>query len=136
MDHSGNSRLETDRARPNQRRPCPQKHREAHGGPTLQHSRATNCLRRAGLGLESQGLSEAGVPRKLRRAAPLSSEPPQGQDVDRGGDAITTLIQREEEHTRIRLGHVREYQVHVHHPVERLKSIEIQFCHVDDEYEL
>ncbi|PNP74927.1 hypothetical protein FNYG_11722 [Fusarium nygamai] len=91
---------------------------------------------RADLALESQGLGEAGVPRKLRRAVPLSSEPPQGKDVDRGGDAITTLIQREEERTHIRLGHVREYQVHVHHPVERPKSIEIQFCHVDDEDEL
>jgi hypothetical protein len=74
MDQSGNSRLETDRAGPNQRRPCPQKHREAHGGPTLQQSRATNCLRRAGLGLESQGLSEAGVPQSfdMRLLSPRS----------------------------------------------------------------
>ncbi|KAF5574127.1 hypothetical protein FPCIR_13731 [Fusarium pseudocircinatum] len=91
---------------------------------------------RADLDLEPQGLGEAGVTRKLRRAAPLSSEHPQGKDVDRGGDAITTLIQREAERTHIRLGHVREYQVHVLHPVERPKSIEIHFCHADDEDEL
>ncbi|KAF4438960.1 hypothetical protein FACUT_4490 [Fusarium acutatum] len=107
-----------------------------HGGPTLQRSRATNCLRRAYHDPKSQGLDEAGVPNKLRRASPLSSEPPQGKNVDGGGDAIMPLIQREDEHTYKRLDHVREYQVHVHHPVERPKSIEIQFCHVDDEDEL
>lgn len=44
MTNSGNSGLKTDRTRPNQRRMCPPKHREAHGQPSLQRSRATNCL--------------------------------------------------------------------------------------------
>ncbi|KAF4498578.1 hypothetical protein FAGAP_5255 [Fusarium agapanthi] len=136
MTNSGRSGLETDRTRPNQRRPCPPKRREAHGRPCLQRSHATDCLRRAYHEPESRSLDEAGVPNELLRASTLSPEPPQGKDVDRSGDAIVPLIQRADDQTCKRLDHVREYQVHVHHPVERPKSIEVQLCHVDDENEV
>ncbi|SCO30402.1 uncharacterized protein FFNC_01497 [Fusarium fujikuroi] len=135
MTNSGSSGLETDRKRPNQRRLCPPRHREA-GQPSLQRSRATNCLRMVYHDLELQSLDEAGIPNKLRRAPPLSSEPPQGIGGDRGGEVILLIIQQGDDQTCKRLDHVREYQVHVHHPAERPKSIEIQFCHVDDEDEL
>ncbi|KAF5592632.1 uncharacterized protein FSUBG_10110 [Fusarium subglutinans] len=117
------SELETDRTRTNQRRPYPPQHREDHDRPPLKRSHATNCLRRAYHEPESRSQDEAGVP----------NEPPQGKDVDRGGDAVVLLIQPADDQTHKRLDHVREYQVHVQHPVERPKSIEVQLCHVDDE---
>ncbi|KAI7767701.1 hypothetical protein LZL87_001575 [Fusarium oxysporum] len=132
----GNSGLETDRTRPNQRRLYPPKHCKSHGRPNLQRSRATDCLRGAYQNPAPQSLDEGGAPNGLRCASPSSSEPPPGMDVDRGGHVIMPLTQRRDEQTYKRLDHARGYQVHVQHPVERPKSIEVQLCHVDDEGEL
>ncbi|KAH7270325.1 uncharacterized protein BKA55DRAFT_732457 [Fusarium redolens] len=108
---------------------------EVHGRPNLQRSRVMGSLRKAYQKTAPESLDEAGPPNKLRRASASSSEPVQGTDVDRDDEAIVPPTQQRDDQTDKHLGHVREYQVHVHHPVERPKSIEVQLCHVDDEDE-